>query len=118
MANDVTAPMVALSLSVDWQSIMNSAYGMNDHMMDANEIPKVEMIGEDRMTHVEQGGCGLNGVLWQNLPDGLDMNYDDMTTADYDDDSIIADDSNYKNTSVPIPLLARAKACSTYCIST
>ena len=63
--------------------------------MDANDLHQVEMIGEDGMILMEQGVWDLDGMLWQNLPDGLDMPYDSIPMMDYDDGPVIGYDGNY-----------------------
>lgn len=78
--------------------IMNGANGMNGHIMDTSEMHQVEMIGEDGMVIMEQGGIwgDLDGMLWGNLPDGLDMPYDGLPNMDYDDGGgIVAFDGSY-----------------------
>ena len=47
------------------------------------------------MLLMEQGVWDLDGMLWQNLPDGLDMPYDGIPMADYDDGPVIGYDGNY-----------------------
>ncbi|KAH7355258.1 fungal-specific transcription factor domain-containing protein [Rhexocercosporidium sp. MPI-PUGE-AT-0058] len=76
-------------------AIMNGANGINGHMMDANDLHQFEMIGEDGMIIMEQGVWDLDGMLWQNLPDGLDMPYDGIPMMDYDDSPVIGYDGNY-----------------------
>ncbi|CZT06835.1 related to lactose regulatory protein [Rhynchosporium agropyri] len=78
-------------------AIMNGSThaGMNGHMMDTNDMHQVEMIGEDGMLVMEQGVWDLDGMLWQNLPEGLDMPYDGMPMTDYDDGFIVGYGGNY-----------------------
>ncbi|KUJ06930.1 uncharacterized protein LY89DRAFT_661055 [Mollisia scopiformis] len=68
--------------------------GMNGHMMETNEMQPMEMIGEDGMLIMDHGGVwDLDGMLWANLPDGLDMPYDGLP-MDYDD-GMIGYEGNY-----------------------
>lgn len=42
------------------------------HPMDGHEMHPMEMIGEDGMMMQDQGVWDLDGMLWANLPEGLD----------------------------------------------
>lgn len=68
---------------------------INGHMMETNEMHHpMEMCGEEGMMMMDQGGVwDLDGMLWANLPDGLDMPYDGLP-MEYDD-GMIGYDGNY-----------------------
>jgi hypothetical protein len=77
--------------------MMNGANGMNSlngHMME--EIHQGDMIGEDGMIILDQGGIwDLDGMLWSNLPDGLDMPYDGLASMEFDDGGVVNFDGSY-----------------------
>lgn len=64
-------------------------HGVNGHMMEdmhAHHQHQGDMLGEDGMMLLDQGGIwDLDGMLWSNLPDGLDMPYDGLPTMEFDD---------------------------------
>lgn len=68
----------------------------NGHPMDLNnpESHPVEMVGEEGFTLLDQGVWDLDGMLWGNLPDGLDMPYDELPMLDYDD-GVVGFDPGY-----------------------
>lgn len=66
------------------QMVMMNGNGMNGQMMETNEMQPMEVFGEDGMLIMDQGVWDLDGMLWANLPDGLDMPYDGLP-MDYDD---------------------------------
>ncbi len=60
--------------------------GAGNNMMDIEpEQQQVEMMGDDGMMLVDQGVWDLDGMLWGNLPDGLEMPYDGLPNMDCDD---------------------------------
>jgi hypothetical protein len=65
----------------------NGMNGVNGHMMEDMHHPhQGEMLGEDGMMLLDQGGIwDLDGMLWSNLPDGLDMPYDGLPSMEFDD---------------------------------
>jgi hypothetical protein len=77
--------------------LMNGANGMNGingHMME--EMHHGDMIGEDGMMLLDQGGVwDLDGMLWSNLPDGLDMPYDGLSSMEFDDGGVVNFDGSY-----------------------
>ncbi|KAF7924454.1 hypothetical protein EAE99_006402 [Botrytis elliptica] len=55
------------------------------HYMDSNMLQQVEIMGEEQLMMLDNGGIwDLDGMLWGNLPDGLDMPYDGLPMQ-YDD---------------------------------
>jgi hypothetical protein len=72
----------------------NGMNGVNGHMME--DMQQGDMIGEDGTILLDQGGIwDLDGMLWSNLPDGLDMPYDGFPSMDFDDSGIFNFDGNY-----------------------
>ncbi|TVY81258.1 Lactose regulatory protein [Lachnellula suecica] len=60
---------------------------MNGHMMENHEVQHMDMINEEGMVmvdHPQQGNWDLNGMMWSNFPNGLDMPFDGMP-MDFDD---------------------------------
>jgi hypothetical protein len=72
----------------------NGMNGMNGHLMDTGEIHPAEMAGEEGLMLLDQGVWDLDGMLWGNLPDGLDMPYDGFPNMDFDD-GVVGFDPNY-----------------------
>ncbi|TVY24559.1 Regulatory protein GAL4 [Lachnellula hyalina] len=65
-----------------------NGHGMNGQVMDGLEVQHIDMIGEDGMVMVDhQAVWDLDGMLWGNLPDGLDIPFDRML-MDFDDASM------------------------------
>ena len=87
--------------NVNGMHMMNGAgvNGMNGQMMeDMPQQQQGEMLGDDGMMLFDQGGIwgDLDGMLWSNLPDGLDMPYDGIPNMDFDDGGgIINYDGSY-----------------------
>lgn len=55
------------------------------HYMDSEMLQQVEIMGEEQLMMLDNGGIwDLDGMLWGNLPDGLDMPYDGLSMQ-YDD---------------------------------
>ena len=76
--------------------VMNGTHGVNGHMMDPGDIQQIEMVGEDGMVLLDQGGIwDLDGMLWGNLPDGLDMPYDGLPNMDFDDGGVVGFEGHY-----------------------
>jgi hypothetical protein len=71
--------------------------GVNGHVVEDMHTHQGGMIAEDAMMLLDQGNIwDLDGMLWSNLPDGLDMPYDGMSSMEYDDGGGIANfDSSY-----------------------
>jgi hypothetical protein len=79
---------------VNGMTHMMNGNPMNGHMMDGPEVQHIDMMGEDGMVMVDhQTVWDLDGMLWGNLPDGLDMPFDGMP-MDFDDGSM-GYDENY-----------------------
>lgn len=76
-------------------SIMNLPGCGNEHLMDHGDIQQIEMIGEEGMVILDQGGVWeLDGMLWGNLPDRLDLPYDGLPMQ-FDDGGIVGFDGHY-----------------------
>lgn len=90
-ANGLTPPSMN---GINGMAHMMNGHGMNGHLMDESEIQHMDMMGEDGMVMVDhQGIWDLDGMLWGNLPDGLDMPFDGMP-MDFDDGNM-GYDGNY-----------------------
>lgn len=71
---------------------MNMA-GASGQMMESAEMQQMEMMGEDGMVMLDnQNIWDLDGMLWGNLPDGLDMPFDGMPPMEFEDGGY---DGNY-----------------------
>lgn len=88
--------------NVNGMHMMNGAgvNGMNGQMMEdmPQQQQQGDMLGDDGMMLFDQGGIwgDLDGMLWSNLPDGLDMPYDGIPNMDFDDGGgIIGYDGSY-----------------------
>jgi len=76
---------------------MNGIDGINGHLhpYDGPEPHQVEIVGEEGMVLLDhQGIWDLDGMLWSNLPDGLDMPFDGMA-MEFDDGSGMAYQGEY-----------------------
>jgi hypothetical protein len=71
------------------QFMSGEAHQMNGHMMSAAEMQHAhqQAMMDEGMLMMEQGGVwDLDGMLWSNLPDGLDMPWDGIPNMEaYDD---------------------------------
>lgn len=79
-------------------SQMTGVNGMNGHLhlMDGQEMQQVEMVGEEGMVLLDNSSIwDLDGMLWGNLPDGLDMPFDGMPNMDFEDAPGVQYDGNY-----------------------
>jgi len=77
---------------------MNGVNGMHGHLqaLDGPEIQQVEVVGEEGMVILDnQNIWDLDGMLWGNLPDGLDMPFDGMPSMEFEDASGMAFEGNY-----------------------
>jgi hypothetical protein len=76
---------------------MNGVNGMNGHLqLDGHEMQHVEMVGEEGMILLDhQNIWDLDGMLWGNLPDGLEMPFDGMPNMEFEDTSGMGYDQNY-----------------------
>lgn len=78
-----------------------SANGMslNGHLMDASELHhqhQMQLMEEEGLVAMEQGHCfDLDGMLWGNLPEGIDVPYDGIPNMGYDDPQVVAFDGSY-----------------------
>ncbi|EDN92543.1 hypothetical protein SS1G_08406 [Sclerotinia sclerotiorum 1980 UF-70] len=68
---------------------MNRMGGIDGrHYMDSEMLQQVEIMGEEQLMMLDNGGIwDLDGMLWGNLPDGLDMPYDGLPMQ-YDDSAM------------------------------
>jgi len=77
---------------------INGVNEMNGHLQpfDGHDMQQMEMVGEDGMIFIDdQSPWDLDGMLWGNLPDGLDMPFDGMPNMDFEDTSGVGYDGNY-----------------------
>ena len=77
--------------------VSGSGNGMNGHLqpMEGQDVGQVEMMDENGMVLLDhQGIWDLDGMLWSNLPDGLEMPFDGMLNMDFDD-GVVGYDGNY-----------------------
>jgi len=86
--------------SLNGMHLMNGPSGMNGvngHIVEDLHTHQGGMIAEDAMMLLDQGNIwDLDGMLWSNLPDGLDMPYDGLSNMEYDDSGGIANfDGSY-----------------------
>ncbi|KAG9229358.1 fungal-specific transcription factor domain-containing protein [Amylocarpus encephaloides] len=90
------SPMNGMNSMHDGMShIMNGMSQMNGHMMDGPDMQHMEMMGDDGMVMIDHHGVwDLDGMLWGNLPDGLDMPFDGMP-VDFEDGGMQHYDGNY-----------------------
>ena len=76
--------------------MMGGSNGGNGHMMDTGDMQQIQMVGEEGFVLMDQGGIwDLDGMLWGNLPDGLDMPYDGIPNMDFDDSGVVGFDGQY-----------------------
>jgi hypothetical protein len=89
---------------VNGMNPMNGSHGLsgvngingNQHPLDGQELPHVEMVGEEGMVLLDhQSIWDLDGMLWGNLPDGLDMPFDGMPNMDFEDAAGVPYDGSY-----------------------
>ena len=75
---------------------MNGVNGLNNtHGQVIEEIQQVEMIGEEGMVLLDhQNVWDLDGMLWSNLPDGLDMPFDGVP-LEFEDPGVGNYDGNF-----------------------
>ncbi|KAJ8060593.1 hypothetical protein OCU04_010904 [Sclerotinia nivalis] len=68
---------------------MNRMGGIDGrHYMDSEMLQQAEIMGEEQLVMLDNGGIwDLDGMLWGNLPDGLDMPYDGLPMQ-YDDSAM------------------------------
>ena len=67
--------------------------GVNGPMTEGAEMQHMEMMGEDGMVMLDnQDIWDLDGMLWGNLPDGLDMPFDGMSPMEFEEGGY---DGNY-----------------------
>jgi hypothetical protein len=71
------------------------ANDMHEHLMDMEDTHPVEMVGEEGIMLLDQGVWDLDGMLWGNLPDGLDMPYDNLPSMEFEDSEVVGFDGNY-----------------------
>jgi hypothetical protein len=82
--------------SVQEIQMMSGSNGGNGHMMDTGDMQQIQMVGEEGFVLMDQGGIwDLDGMLWGNLPDGLDMPYDGIPYMDFDDSGVVGFDGQY-----------------------
>jgi len=90
--NGLTPP--SMNGGINGMTNMMNGHLLGGNMMDTSEIQYVDMMGEDGMVLVDhQRICDLDGMLWGNLPDGLDMPFDGMP-MDFEDGNM-GYDGNY-----------------------
>ncbi|KAM0143455.1 hypothetical protein ACHAO1_000555 [Botrytis cinerea] len=76
-------PSPGLGHMTDDMNRMGGIDGRN--YMDSDMLQQVEIMGEEQLMMLDNGGIwDLDGMLWGNLPDGLDMPYDGLPMQ-YDD---------------------------------
>ena len=62
---------------------------------DGQDGGQVEMLDENGLVLLDnQGIWDLDGMLWSNLPDGLEMPFDGMPNMDFDD-GVVGYDGNF-----------------------
>ncbi|KAK6600367.1 fungal specific transcription factor domain-containing protein [Botrytis cinerea] len=68
------------------REVVSKVYEVNGrNYMDSDMLQQVEIMGEEQLMMLDNGGIwDLDGMLWGNLPDGLDMPYDGLPMQ-YDD---------------------------------
>jgi hypothetical protein len=67
---------------------MANGNGMTGHLqaMEGQDMGQVEMLDENGMVLLgHENIWDLDGMLWSNLPDGLEMPFDGMPSLDYDE---------------------------------
>lgn len=76
--------------------IIGNGNGMNGHLqsMQGQDIGQGEMLDENGMLLLDQNVWDLDGMLWSNLPDGLEMPFDGMPNMEFDDGGV-GYDGNY-----------------------
>lgn len=76
---------------------VNGVSGLNNtHGQVMEEIQHVEMVGEEGMVLLDhQSIWDLDGMLWGNLPDGLDMPFDGMPSLEFEDPGVGNYDGNF-----------------------
>lgn len=65
-----------------------SLHGMSEHLqaVEGQDMQQMEMFGEESLVLPDpQSIWDLDGMLWSNLPDGLEMPFDGMPNVEYDD---------------------------------
>ncbi|KAM3067217.1 hypothetical protein ACMFMG_005415 [Clarireedia jacksonii] len=76
---------------------VSDGFGMMNgrQYMDNDLLQQVEIMGEEQLLMLDNGGVwDLDGMLWGNLPDGLDMPYDGLP-MEYDDTAMVGFDGQY-----------------------
>lgn len=74
---------------------MTNGNGIHGNMMDMGDGHPVEMVGEEGIMLLDQGVWDLDGMLWGNLPDGLEMPYDVLPNMEFEDSGAVGFDGNY-----------------------
>lgn len=77
---------------------MTGMNGMSGHLQPYNghEQQQVEMVGEEGLVLLDnQNIWDLDGMLWSNLPDGLEMPFDGMPNMEFGDASGMAYQGEY-----------------------
>lgn len=73
------------------QGMVYGMNGINGHLqpVEGQDMQQMEMFGEDPMVLPDsQSIWDLDGMLWSNLPDGLEMPFDGMPNVEYEDKGV------------------------------
>jgi hypothetical protein len=86
--NGITGGHEMNGVHINGMPIMNNeAHGMNGHHLMHQNMQHHEQMMDEGMLMMEQGGVwDLDGMLWSNLPDGLDMPWDGIPNMEVYDD--------------------------------
>jgi hypothetical protein len=94
------APVVMSGVNVITNGVhaLSGISGMTGHVQayEGQDPPRVEFVGEEGMILLDhQNIWDLDGMLWSNLPDGLEMPFDGMPNVEFEDGSGMAFQGGY-----------------------
>lgn len=84
-------PSTAQASPKSGAQVLVNGNGMNGHLqtMEGQNVGQIEMMDENGMVLLDnQSIWDLDGMLWSNLPDGLEMPFDGMPNMDYDENGM------------------------------
>lgn len=77
-------------------SPVSSGGGGGGGMMHADQMSQMEMMEQDGLLMLDHDGVwDLDGMLWANLPDSLDMPYEGRSNMEFEDQGMLGYDERY-----------------------
>ena len=70
-------------------------HSANGQTLGSYDVTPMEVVGEGTVLLDDQSIWDLDGMLWGNLPDGLDMPFDGMPSLEFEDPGAGAYDGNF-----------------------